>query len=210
MADCLEYENLDVIYGLIDELKHLLKSETTLKNSINNSVDVLNDYNILQNIKTILKEKNCQDLELSLEDQKGVDTLLIPANVLEGMKLNYPCIFQELGIDDAVTDFTVGEQNKMLKALLEKITNENDSLIRHLQTDQINGTLAVVNKFKLVINNQLECTLEKLFQVYEKELFPLEESHNMYRDVAGINSLTKLKGFYGILKQIEMELSRAG
>lgn len=208
MSDCLEYENLDVLNGLIDELKLLLKNEAILKNGINTSVDELNDYNILQNIKTILKEKDSNDLELSLDDQKQVGTLLIPANVLEGMKLSYPFVFQELGINDVATQFTVEEQNKMLKALLDKITNENNSLIKHLQTDQISGTLAVVNKFKLLINNQLENTLEKLFQVYEKELFPLEDSQNIYKDVAGLNSLTKLKGFYGILKQIDAELSR--
>ena len=211
MNNSLEYENLDILTGLVDELKLLMKKETSLQNSINNSVDKLNDYNILQDIKNILKEKEQKnvDLKLTLDEQKNVDTLLLPKNVLQMMKLNYPSIFEESSItNDFTTPVSVEEENEILKKLLQKTKDDNNILINHLQTDQINGTLVVVNEFKLLVNKQLEKTLAKLSIIYKQEIYPLEDKKINYENMDNINSLSRLKSFYQLLKQIESEMER--
>ncbi|XBW34863.1 hypothetical protein QEN19_000430 [Hanseniaspora menglaensis] len=210
MQSPLQYENISVLDGLVDELKVLLKKETALQNSINVSVDEINDHNTIKTIKSILlKKENNLQLDLLPNEQKNVDSLLIPKNVLQLIKNNYPMVFQEIGVFDKIETLnTVEDQNMILKLILKKVTNDNNILIRHLQTDQINGSMVVVNKFKLLLNAQLETMTAGLASVYKDKLFPLEDVKIMQEDISGIKSPAYLESVYIILKQIEEEIRK--
>lgn len=193
-----EYENIQVITDLINELNVLLKHENTLQDSISSSINTLNDYRTVQEIKAIMENSN--KTKLNYDEQKMCKNLLITDNIFMALFEEYPSIFKEINLNiNEVMKLTVEEQNVLLKKLLKKVTTDNNKLIDYLKDEQSDETLLIVNKFKIFINNQYTKFLNDINEQYNGHVFPLEDMRN---EISGVNDLTILKKIHLILTDI--------
>lgn len=193
-----EYENIQVITDLINELNVLLKHENTLQDSISSSINTLNDYRTVQEIKAIMEKSN--KTKLNYDEQKMCKNLLITDNIFMALFEEYPSIFKEINLNiNEVMKLTVEEQNVLLKKLLKKVTTDNNKLIDYLKDEQSDETLLIVNKFKIFINNQYTKFLNDINEQYKGHVFPLEDMRN---EISGVNDLTILKKIHLILTDI--------
>lgn len=200
-----EYENIQVINDLVNELNVLLKREHSLQDSIYASINTLNDYTTLQEIKAIMEESKQKNL--SYDDQTRFKNLLITDNVFSTLYAEYPMIFNEINLNENdLMGLTIEQQNLLLKRLLVKVTTDNNKLIDYLKYEQSEQTLIVVNKFKVFINNQYTQFLNQIKEKYEDHVFPLEDTIRVNAGVNNISNLTTLKKVHLILADIDATL----
>ena len=200
-----EYENLQVINDLVNELNVLLKREHLLQDSICTSINNLNDYTTLQEIKAIMRES--MQKTLTYDEQTKFKNLLITVNVFSALYDEYPMIFHEINLDEKdLMELTVEQQNKILKRLLVKVTTDNNKLIDYLKYEHSDQTLMVVNKFKIFINNQYTQFLHQRKEKYDNQVFPLEDLLSVKVGVNNISDLTTLKKVHLILNDMDASL----
>ncbi|KAL6932412.1 hypothetical protein ACO0OL_003890 [Hanseniaspora opuntiae] len=193
-----EYENIQVIEDLVNELNVLLKRENSLQDSISSSINRLNDYRSIQEIKAIMEKSS--KTTLNYDEQKMCKNLLITDNIFTALFEEHLSIFKEIGLNiNDVVKLTVEEQNALLKQLLKKVTSDNNKLIDYLKYEQSDDTLVVVNKFKIFINNQYTKFLSEISEQYRGHVFPLEDAA---KGISGVNNLTTLKKIHLILVDI--------
>ena len=200
-----EYENLQVINDQVNELNVLLKREHLLQDSIYTSINNLNDYTKLQEIKAIMRES--MQKPLTYDEQTKFKNLLITVNVFSALYDEYPMIFHEINLDEKdLMELTVEQQNMILKRLLVKVTTDNNKLIDYLKYEQSDQTLMVVNKFKIFINNQYTQFLHQIKEKYDDHVFPLEDLLSVKVGVNNISDLTTLKKVHLILNDMDASL----
>lgn len=193
-----EYENIQIIEDLVNELNVLLKRENSLQDSISSSINTLNDYKTIQEIKAIMENSNKKTLNYN--EQKMCKNLLLTDNIFTALFEEHSSIFKEVGLDiNDVMMLTVEEQNDLLKQLLKKVTSDNNKLIDYMKYEQADATLVVVNKFKIFINNQYTKFLNEINEQYRGHVFPLEDAT---KGISGVNNLTTLKKIHLILTDI--------
>lgn len=194
-----EYENIQVIEDLVNELNTLLKRENSLQDSISSSINKLNDYRSIQEVKAIMEKSNKK--KLNYGEQERCKNLLITDNIFTALFEEHSHTFKEIGLDiNNVIKLTVEEQNVLLKQMLKKVTSDNNKLIDYLKYEQSNDTLVVVNKFKILIDNQYTRFLKEINEQYRGHVFPLEDANKAINEVG---NLTTLKKIHLILTDIE-------
>jgi hypothetical protein len=200
-----EYENIEVINDLVKELNVLLKRENSLQDSIHTSINTLNDYTTLQEIKLMME--NSKQTNLTYTEQTKLKSLLITDNVFLSLYEEFPNIFQEINLEgNDLLGLSVEEQNIVLKQLMMKVTKDNNKLVDYLKDEQSAETLIIINKFKVFINNQYTHFLNQIKTTYKSHVFPMEDIINIQIGVNGISSLSTLKKVHLILTDIDNSL----
>ena len=200
-----EYENIEVINDLVKELNVLLKRENSLQDSIHTSINTLNDYTTLQEIKLMME--NSKQTNLTYAEQTKLKSLLITDNVFLSLYEEFPNIFQEINLEgNDLLGLSVEEQNIVLKQLMMKVTKDNNKLVDYLKDEQSVETLIIINKFKVFINNQYTHFLNQIKTTYKSHVFPMEDIINIQIGVNSISSLSTLKKVHLILTDIDNSL----
>lgn len=200
-----EYENIEVINDLVKELNVLLKRENSLQDSIHTSINTLNDYTTLQEIKLMME--NSKQTNLKYTEQTKLKSLLITDNVFLSLYEEFPNIFQEINLEgNDLLGLSVEEQNIVLKQLMMKVTKDNNKLVDYLKDEQSAETLIIINKFKVFINNQYTHFLNQIKTTYKSHVFPMEDIINIQIGVNSISSLSTLKKVHLILTDIDNSL----
>ncbi|KAF0273675.1 hypothetical protein FOG51_01246 [Hanseniaspora uvarum] len=200
-----EYENIEVINDLVKELNVLLKRENSLQDSIHTSINTLNDYTTLQEIKLMME--NSKKTNLTYTEQTKLKSLLITDNVFLSLYEEFPNIFQEINLEgNDLLGLSVEEQNIVLKQLMMKVTKDNNKLVDYLKDEQSAETLIIINKFKVFINNQYTHFLNQIKTTYQSHVFPMEDIINIQIGVNNISSLSTLKKVHLILTDIDNSL----
>lgn len=200
-----EYENIEVINDLVKELNVLLKRENSLQDSIHTSINTLNDYTTLQEIKLMMG--NSKQTNLTYTEQTKLKSLLITDNVFLSLYEEFPNIFQEINLEgNDLLGLSVEEQNIVLKQLMMKVTKDNNKLVDYLKDEQSAETLIIINKFKVFINNQYTHFLNQIKTTYKSHVFPMEDIINIQIGVNNISSLSTLKKVHLILTDIDNSL----
>ncbi|GMM42736.1 hypothetical protein DAHU10_036460 [Hanseniaspora uvarum] len=200
-----EYENIEVINDLVKELNVLLKRENSLQDSIHTSINTLNDYTTLQEIKFMME--NSKQTNLTYTEQTKLKSLLITDNVFLSLYEEFPNIFQEINLEgNDLLGLSVEEQNIVLKQLMMKVTKDNNKLVDYLKDEQSAETLIIINKFKVFINNQYTHFLNQIKTTYKSHVFPMEDIINIQIGVNSISSLSTLKKVHLILTDIDNSL----
>ena len=200
-----EYENIEVINDLVKELNVLLKRENSLQDSIHTSINTLNDYTTLQEIKLMME--NSKQTNLTYAEQTKLKSLLITDNVFLSLYEEFPNIFQEINLEgNDLLGLSVEEQNIVLKQLMMKVTKDNNKLVDYLKDEQSAETLIIINKFKVFINNQYTHFLNQIKTTYKSHVFPMEDIINIQIGVNSISSLSTLKKVHLILTDIDNSL----
>ncbi|OEJ89058.1 hypothetical protein AWRI3580_g2104 [Hanseniaspora uvarum] len=200
-----EYENIEVINDLVKELNVLLKRENSLQDSIHTSINTLNDYTTLQEIKLMME--NSKKTNLTYTEQTKLKSLLITDNVFLSLYEEFPNIFQEINLEgNDLLGLSVEEQNIVLKQLMMKVTKDNNKLVDYLKDEQSAETLIIINKFKVFINNQYTHFLNQIKTTYKSHVFPMEDIINIQIGVNSISSLSTLKKVHLILTDIDNSL----
>jgi len=200
-----EYENIEVINDLVKELNVLLKRENSLQDSIHTSINTLNDYTTLQEIKLMME--NSKQTNLTYTEQTKLKSLLITDNVFLSLYEEFPNIFQEINLEgNDLLGLSVEEQNIVLKQLMMKVTKDNNKLVDYLKDEQSAETLIIINKFKVFINNQYTHFLNQIKTTYKSHVFPMEDIINIQIGVNSISSLSTLKKVHLILTDIDNSL----
>ncbi|KAF0268339.1 hypothetical protein D499_0M01030 [Hanseniaspora uvarum DSM 2768] len=200
-----EYENIEVINDLVKELNVLLKRENSLQDSIHTSINTLNDYTTLQEIKLMMG--NSKQTNLTYTEQTKLKSLLITDNVFLSLYEEFPNIFQEINLEgNDLLGLSVEEQNIVLKQLMMKVTKDNNKLVDYLKDEQSAETLIIINKFKVFINNQYTHFLNQIKTTYKSHVFPMEDIINIQIGVNSISSLSTLKKVHLILTDIDNSL----